>query len=235
MTAPTETTREFDPELFQFLADLKEHNDRDWFAANKQRYEAHVLEPALAFIEDFGLRLHQISPHFRADTRKTGGSLFRIYRDTRFSKDKTPYKTNTGMHFRHAQAKDAHAPGFYLHLAPGQVFGGAGIWHPDTKTATKIREAIVADPDRWRAATRTKPFTERLDLGGHDNRLKRVPSGFDSGHEFADDLRRRDYFGWAALSEEMATTPGFLDEYTRICEAAAPLVKFICDALKLEF
>jgi uncharacterized protein (TIGR02453 family) len=234
MTAP-ETTREFDPELFEFLRELKDHNDRDWFNANKSRYEAHVLEPALAFIEDFGYRLQSISPHFRADTRKTGGSLFRIYRDTRFSKDKTPYKTNTGMHFRHKAAKDAHTPGFYLHLAPGQVFGGGGIWHPDTKTATRIRQAIVNDPERWRAATREPPFTDRLDIGGDNEMLKRVPSGFDASFEFADDLRRRDYFGWAELSEGKATTPGFLDEYTRVCEAAAPLVKFICDALDLEF
>ena len=234
MTAPTETDREFDPELFEFLADLKQHNDREWFAANKARYEAHVLEPALAFIEDFAPRLEQLSPHFRADSRKSGGSLFRIYRDTRFSKDKTPYKTNTGMHFRHARAKDAHAPGFYLHLAPGQVFGGGGIWHPDTKTATKIRQAIVADPDRWRAATRKPPFTDRLFLGGDDNSLKRVPSGFDPDFEFADDLKRRDFFGWAELSQKDAITPGFLDRYTELCAAAMPLVTFICDALDLE-
>jgi uncharacterized protein (TIGR02453 family) len=235
MTAPTDTTREFDPELFDFLRELKDHNDRDWFAANKDRYEAHVQEPALAFIEDFGYRLQSISQQFRADTRKVGGSLFRIYRDTRFSKDKTPYKTNTGMHFRHKAAKDAHAPGFYLHLAPGQVFGGGGIWQPDTKTATKIRQAIVDRPERWRAATREPPFTDLLDIGGRDNMLKRVPSGFDPSFEFADDLRRKDYFGWAELSEEKATTPGFLDEYTRVCEAAVPLVKFLCDALDLEF
>jgi uncharacterized protein (TIGR02453 family) len=192
MTAPTDTDREFDPELFDFLADLAKHNDREWFAANKARYEAHVLEPALAFIEDFAPRLEQLSPHFRADPRKSGGSLFRIYRDTRFSKDKTPYKTNTGMHFRHARAKDAHAPGFYLHLAPGQVFGGGGIWHPDTPTATKIRQAIVAHPERWREATREPPFSDQLYLGGTDNMLKRIPSGFDADFEFADDLRRRD-------------------------------------------
>jgi uncharacterized protein (TIGR02453 family) len=234
MSAPTDTTREFDPELFDFLRELSKHNDRDWFAAHKDRYEAHVQEPALAFIEDFGYRLEGISRHFRADTRKVGGSLFRIYRDTRFAKDKTPYKTNTGMHFRHKAAKDAHAPGFYLHLAPGQVFGGGGIWHPDTKTATKIRQAIVDDPERWRAVTREPPFTDAVYLGGDDNMLKRVPTGFDASFEFADDLRRRDYFGWAELSEEKATTPGFLDEYTRVCEAAAPLVKFICDALGLE-
>jgi uncharacterized protein (TIGR02453 family) len=234
MTRVTETAS-FDAELFDFLRELSGHNDRDWFNANKGRYEAHVLEPALAFIEDFGYRLESISPHFRADTRKTGGSLFRIYRDTRFSKDKTPYKTNTGMHFRHKAAKDARTPGFYLHLAPGQVFGGGGIWHPDTKTATKLRQAIVDDPERWREATRTPPFTDALDIGGHDNMLKRVPSGFDASFEFADDLRRRDYFGWAELSEQEATKPGFLDVYTRVCESAAPLVKFICDALELEF
>ena len=234
MTAPTETDREFDPELFEFLADLSQHNDREWFAANKARYEAHVLEPALAFIEDFAPRLEQLSPYFKADPRKNGGSLFRIYRDTRFSKDKTPYKTNTGMHFRHARAKDAHAPGFYLHLAPGQVFCGGGIWHPDTQTATKIRQAIVAHPERWRAATREPPFSDRLYLGGADNALKRVPSGFDADFEFADDLRRRDYFGWAELSEKDATTPGFLDRYTDLCASAMPLVTFICDALDLE-
>ena len=234
MTRATDTAS-FDPELFDFLRELAANNEREWFNANKARYEAHVQEPALAFIEDFGYRLTEISPHFRADTRKTGGSLFRIYRDTRFSKDKTPYTTTTGMHFRHDRAKDAHAPGYYLHLAADQVFAGGGIWHPDTKTATRIRQAIVADPDRWRAATREPPFSDVLDLGGDSERLKRIPTGFPADHELADDLRRRSFFGWAELSEGIATGPAFLDEYTRICAAGAPLVRFICDALDLEF
>jgi uncharacterized protein (TIGR02453 family) len=233
MSASSEITREFDPELFEFLTELGEHNDRDWFAANKARYEAHVLEPALAFIEDFGFRLAAISPHFRADPRRNGGSLFRIYRDTRFSKDKTPYKTNTGMHFRHARAKDAHAPGFYLHLAPGQVFAGAGIWRPDPSTANRIREAIVADSEAWRAATRASPFTDTLELGGEQ--LKRVPPNLPREHEFAEDLRRKGWFGSIEMGQNVATREGFLDEYTHICEAAAPLVRFICGALQLEF
>src|SRR5918994_181068 len=178
----------FGPGLFAFLAELREHNDRDWFAGNKDRYEAHVLEPALAFVEDFGYRLQEISPHFAADPRRSGGSLFRIYRDTRFSKDKSPYKTNTGMHFRHKRAKDVHAPGYYLHLAPGEVFAGGGIWHPDGPTLTAIRQAIVDDPDRWRAAT------EGLELGGEA--LKRVPNGFDKEHPYAEDLKRKDCFAW---------------------------------------
>src|SRR5918996_1594329 len=135
----------FGPELFSFLADLRANNDREWFAANKHRYEEHLLEPAMAFVDAFAPRLRKLSPHFRADSRPSGGSLFRIYRDTRFSKDKSPYKTHLGLHFRHERAKDVHAPGYYLHIGPDEVYAGAGIWHPDTDGATRIRESIVVD------------------------------------------------------------------------------------------
>src|SRR5262245_48947572 len=138
----------FGPGLFSFLEDLGANNNREWFTANKQRYEEQLLEPALAFIGAFGQRLEKISPHFSADARPSGGSLFRIYRDTRFSKDKRPYKTNLGLHFRHERAKDAHAPGYYLHIGPDEVFAGGGIWHPGADVATRIREAIVADSER---------------------------------------------------------------------------------------
>src|SRR4029078_4024466 len=141
------------PELFAFLEDLRANNDRDWFAANKHRYEEHVLEPALDFVAAFAPYLETISPRFLADARPSGGSLFRIYRDTRFSKDKSPYKTNVGIHFRHERAKDAHAPGFYLHLGPDEVFAGGGVWHPDTQAATRVREASVAVPDRAQTLT----------------------------------------------------------------------------------
>ena len=231
MAVATETR--FTPELFSFLTDLKANNDREWFAANRGRYEEHVLEPALAFIEDFAPRLQKISPHLRADARPNGGSLFRIHRDTRFAKDKSPYKTNVGIHFRHELAKDAHAPGYYLHLGPGEVFAGGGIWHPDTQAATRIREAIVDDPDRWRRATRRGAFATRLHLGG--DTLKRVPSWADPAHPFADDLRRKDYFGWAQLSEDDVVAPEFVDEYARVCRAAAPLMQFLCDALGVPF
>ena len=223
----------FGPELFSFLTELRANNDREWFAANKHRYEEELLEPALAFIDDFAPRLEKISPHFRADARPSGGSLFRIYRDTRFSKDKTPYKTNLGIHFRHERAKDVHAPGYYLHVGPGEVFAGGGIWHPDTEAATKIREAIVADPERWRRATRTGAFAKRLELGGDS--LKRVPSWADPEHPFADDLKRKDFFGWARLSEDDVVAPGFVDEYAEICRAAGPLMRFLCEALDVPY
>jgi uncharacterized protein (TIGR02453 family) len=223
----------FGPELFSFLGDLRANNDREWFAANKHRYEEHLVEPALDFINAFAPHLEEISPHFRADARPTGGSLFRIYRDTRFSKDKTPYKTNLGIHFRHERARDVHAPGYYLHIGPDEVFAGGGIWHPDTQAATRIREAIVADSDRWRRATRSGAFAKRLELGGDS--LKRVPAWADADHPFADDLRRKDFFGWTRLSEDDVVAPGFVDEYARICRAAAPLMRFLCDALEVPY
>jgi uncharacterized protein (TIGR02453 family) len=227
MTIETEQAS-FGRELFGFLADLKAHNDREWFNANKDRYEADVLEPALAFIEDFEPYLRQISPHLRADARRVGGSLFRIYRDTRFSKDKTPYKTTAGIWFKHEQAKDVHAPGFYLHLAPGDVFAGGGIWHPDTPTVTKIRDAIVADPDGWRAAT------AGIELGMGES-LKRVPSGYDKDHPLAEDLKRKNFAALERLSEDEATGPDFLQSYARACEHMAPVVRFLCRAVGVPF
>ena len=218
----------FGPELFGFLAELKDHNDRDWFAANKQRYEDDLLEPALAFVEDFEPYLRTIAPHLRADARRVGGSLFRIYRDTRFSKDKTPYKTIAGIYFRHEQSKVLHAPGFYLHLAPGDVFAGGGIWHPDTKTANAIRAAIAADPEGWQAAT------AGVELGQGDA-LKRVPQPFDKDHPLADDLKRRDFAAIERMSEEAATAPGFLERYARACESMVPLMRFLSGAVGARF
>ncbi len=110
----------FRPELFQFLRELKANNEKEWFQANKHRYESEVKEPMLRFISDFAPYLRQISRHVVADPRPVGGSMFRIYRDTRFFKDKSPYKTTAAAHFPHRDGgKDVHAPGFYLHIEPG--------------------------------------------------------------------------------------------------------------------
>jgi uncharacterized protein (TIGR02453 family) len=214
----------FGPELFAFLAELRAHNERDWFQANKPRYEAEVKEPALAFIEDAAHLLPEISPHFH-------GSLFRIYRDTRFGKDKTPYKTHTGIHFRHERAKDAHAPGFYLHLEPGQVFLGAGIWRPDAPTLRAIRDRIVARPDEWRRAIGA--VGERFRMSGDS--LKRAPAGFDPEHPLVEDLRRKDFVVLGELDEQTATAPGFLSVFTDRCREAAPFMRFLCDATRVAF
>ena len=145
----------FSPELLQFLRRLKKNNKRESFAKNNGQYQEFVVEPALQFINAFASPLSTLSPFFVADARPSRGSLFRIYRDVRFSHDKRPFKTHVGIRFHHASGKDAHAPVFYLHLEPEGCFAAAGIWHPDNRALTRVRSAIVKEPERW-AAIRQK-------------------------------------------------------------------------------
>ena len=219
------------PELFNFFRELKENNDRDWFQANKQRYESQVREPLLRFVTDFGVRLAEISPHFVADARKSGGSLFRINRDIRFSADKSPYKTHAGVQFRHESGKDVHAPGFYLHLEPGGVFAGVGIWHPNTQTLNKIRDAIVAHPDRWQSIINNKEFADTFTMAGDS--LKRGPKGYDLDHPLIEDLKRKDFIATAPFSESEACAPDFIDRYTDTCQRSAPFMAFLTTAIGL--
>jgi uncharacterized protein (TIGR02453 family) len=225
--------RLFSRELFTFLDELAAHNEREWFKEHKQRYVEFVQEPALAFILDVTPGLRRISSQIRADALPVGGSLFRIQRDTRFSKDKTPYKTHTGIQFRHAAGADVHAPGFYLHLQPGEVFAVAGIWRPDGAAARKIRSAIVEDPAGWKRAAHGKAFAASYALTG--DTLKRPPTGFPTDGPFAADLMRKDFYGEAKLSENAVTAPGFVQEYVRLCRTAAPFMRFLCRALELPF
>lgn len=221
------------PELFTFFRELKANNTREWFEVNKQRYEKCVREPLLGFISDFGLRLAEISPHYVADARKTGGSLFRINRDIRFSKDKSPYKTAAGVHFRHEVGKDAHAPGFYLHLEPDGVFAGVGIWQPDAPTLAKIRDAIVTQPERWQRVSRDETFLATFTIGGES--LKNPPKGYAPEHPFVEDLKRKDFIASVMFTEADACAPDFIDRYTRICRQAAPYIGFLTTALGLSW
>ena len=136
----------FTPALFEFLSELADNNNREWFQDNKARYERDVRDALVHFVADFGDRLHEISPHMVADPRLSGGSIFRIYRDVRFSKDKSPYKTNAGMHFRHEVGREVHGPGLYLHLQPGMVFAGAGIWRPNSATVGQNKRLDSGEP-----------------------------------------------------------------------------------------
>lgn len=227
------TATHFSPALFSFLRDLAAHNDREWFHAHKDRYVAAVQEPALEFISDFAPRLTKISPHFTADARVVGGSLFRIQRDTRFSKDKTPYKLNTGLQFRHESASDAHVPGFYLHLQPGECYAGVGIWRPATADATTVRQAIAGDPAGWKKAAYGKRFTDVWAQAGES--LMRPPKGFDPDHPYVEDLKRKDFIASTRLTQKQVTSPDFIDDYERMCRAAVPYMRFLCEALGQPF
>lgn len=225
--------RHFTPAIFKFLRELKADNSRDWFNANKDRYINDLKDPSLRFIVDFGSRLHKISPHFRADPRPQGGSLFRIYRDVRFSKDKSPYKTHAGLHFRHEAGKDAYTPGFYLHIEPGSCFVGVGLWHPDNPTLKLIRDSIVADPRQWRRAVEGSRFRAHYTVTGDS--LKRPPKGYDPDHPLIDVLKLKDFTALAPLTQKQITSAGFVDEFAGLCKDGGSLVKFICEAVGQQY
>jgi uncharacterized protein (TIGR02453 family) len=214
------------PQLFAFLRDLKKHNDREWFQKNRDRYEEHVRGPLLGLVSDLGPRLAKISRHVVADPRPVGGSLFRIHRDVRFAKDKSPYKTHAALHLRHAATtKDVHGPGFYVHLEPGRVFVAGGMWRPAPEALAGIRDAIATEPARWKKAI------AGLELGGEQ--LKRMPRGFDPEAPFADDLRRTDFIVSVELDERRACAPRFADAVAGGCRTAAPLMSFLARAVGL--
>lgn len=218
-----------DSGLFEFLNELKGNNSKEWFATNKPRYESQVREPLLRFIEEFAPHLEQISPYFLAIASRSGGSMFRIHRDVRFSKDKSPYKTNAGLHFRHENGKDAHAPGFYLHLEPGKSFCGAGMWRPDSASLRAVREAIVEHPKEWKKVSRSPHF----ELGGDS--LKRPPRGFDKEHPLVEDLKRKDLVAFVDLPDQAIVSQDFLSEYAAHCRRFAPFVQFISKAVDQPF
>jgi uncharacterized protein (TIGR02453 family) len=218
----------FSPDLLKFLRELKANNEREWFQANKARYEEVVKEPALAFIEDMGYRLPEVAPHLVADQK----SMFRIYRDTRFAKDKTPYKTHVGIYFRHARAADADTAGLYLHLEPGHVFLGAGIWHPQSAGLKRLRDAIVARPDAWREAKVAGEPAWHLADG---EALKRPPTGYPADHPLIEDLKRKSFAVVSPLTQRDVTSRGFIDECAERARAARPFMAFISRALGVEY
>ena len=229
-------SKHFTPALFAFLRELEANNEKTWWDANKDRYQTVVRDPALDFIDDFGGRLQKLSSHFVADARTTGGSLMRPYRDTRFSNDKTPYKTNVGIQFRHETGKDIHAPGYYLHLEAGACFAGVGLWHPETEVARTLRQAINDQPAAWAAATKVAGFINTWSLDqDEDEMLKRVPPGLDPDHPHADDLRMRSFVAGANLTQKQVTSAGFDEELAAMFARASRFTGFLCDALSVSF
>lgn len=219
--------------LLHFLEELSHHNNRKWFDANRQRYESEVRQPALQFIASMEKPLQMVSPHFTAIAKKVGGSLMRIHRDIRFSNDKTPYKTNVGIQFRHEFGKDVHAPGYYFHVDTEQVFIGAGIWHPDSSTLRAIRETIDEYPTDWRRARDAKAFRQKFNLTG--NSLKRPPRGYGIDHPLVEDLKRKDHIAVATLDHDLLFDKSLVKVVSQHFKAAHKYMKFLCEAVDLDF
>lgn len=220
-------------DALRFLKDLRKNNDREWFEANRARYEASLREPARALIRTMEPHLRKISKHFEADDRKAGGSLMRIHRDVRFSKDKSPYKTNLGIQFRHERGKDVHAPGFYVHLDPDSCFLGIGMWHPERDALAAVRACIVESPKAWVKVRDDAGFRARFELGGES--LKRPPRGFDPEHPCIEDLRRKDHIAVANLAPAALMSDDAIDTLVTYFQAARPYARFLTEAVGLRF
>jgi len=218
----------FTPELFVFLKQIKRNNRRTWFLKNKDRYEEIVRQPSLRLILDLGIRFKPISPWIVANAKPNGGSLMRVYRDIRFSPDKTPYKSHVGMNFPHAgSTEDIHGPGFYLHLDPGASFLAAGAWRPDRKSLAKIRDSISWQAEEWKKETRG------VELGGDS--LKRPPRGYADNHPMIEDLKRTDFIASIEFTDKSVCGASFLDDVSKAAKRLAPLVGFLARAEGLQF
>ena len=217
----------------QFLADLTSNNDRDWFANNKHRYEELVLEPSLEFIRRMAPHIAAISKHYTAIDKRVGGSLMRVYRDTRFSKDKTPYKTNVGIQFRHKAGKDVHAPGFYMHIGLDGCFLAAGAYHPESDALRAYRNRIRDKPDEWVRARDDKTFRQHFEIRGDS--LTRMPKGFEDDDPHPEDLKRKDHIAVAELGVDDVVSSNFVDLCADRFSAARPYIDFLCKAIKAPF
>jgi uncharacterized protein (TIGR02453 family) len=223
----------FRKETLAFLEELADNNNREWFAANKPRYEEHVLDVALRFVQSMQEPLHEIAPHFVAQPTRVGGSLMRVYRDTRFARNKLPYKSNVGIQFRHEQAKDVHAPGYYLHIEPDEAFLGVGMWRPESEPLRAVRARIATKPAEWRRAVGDAGFRRHFELGGET--LSRPPRGFAADHECIDDIRRKSFIAFKTLEPDACLAPQFQRSVETAFSAAEPFMRFLCKAVGVPF
>ncbi len=217
----------FTADLFRFLARLKRNNNRDWFLAHQSEFDNCVRQPALRFITEFAAPLFEITPHLVADPRPSRGSLFRIYRDVRFSHDKRPYKTHIAMRFAH-RGKDVHSPGFYLHLEPGGCFAASGLWRPEPPTLLKVRSAIVSRPQEWRSVRKLLSWDDA-------GKLSRPPRGFPTDHELVEDLKLRDLGTSVEFTDKQVCSPRFMSIFVKACRTMSPLAAFLSGAVGLKF
>ena len=219
----------FPPDAIAFLKEIAANNDREWFAEQKPRYEEVIREPALAFIRAMEKPLQKISPFYIAEPKRSGGSLLRIYRDIRFSKDKTPFKTHLAIRFRHEIGRDNPCPDLYLHLQPGRTFHAGGIWQPPREPLLQIREAIAAKPTEWRRATTGKAFASTWEL--LDDKLTRPPQGFDKDHPVVEELKRKSFAATSDFPQSLWLSEELVDETVRRFKSLRLMLRFLGDAV----
>lgn len=210
-----------------FLRALDRHNEREWFHAHKARYEADVRAPMVAFVERMAQDLPSFAPDLLANPRT---SLYRPYRDTRFSADKAPIKTHIGAIFPHRRLPKHEGAGFYMEVAPRHVWFGGGMYMPTTSQLHLVREHIAAHHRRLERLVSSPAFRRTFGTLQGD-RLQRVPRGFAKDHPAAEFLKFRQYLAACERPAEFATTPGFYRTLLGAWRTLAPLVAFLNEPL----
>jgi len=228
MTTAIETFTGFRPEAIQFLADLAANNDRAWFQPRKAEYERLLKQPLEALCVALGERFEARGLPLSADPAR---SPFRIYRDVRFSKDKSPYKTSASAAFRWSESGPelSHQegdPGGYFHLEPGEAFVGGGMWHPPTAKLAAFRKAVLTDTSRVRGLLDEPEFKRRFVTISGDS-LKRVPTGLPADHPEADLLKLKDMTFGHRLADADVMSPRLPDVLVESFEVAIPVMRFL--------
>ena len=227
MTSPG---RPIDAAFFDFLTRLAANNDRDWFAEHKAEYQNCVQEPGVALVERLVKPLAKVAPMLAAVPRSHGGSVMRVYRDTRFSPDKTPYKTHLGLALDHAAGGDCQSvPGAYVHLSPTESFVAIGCWQPPKEPLAAIRSSIDVDPAAWKKAIGGKAFRQTLQLGGSS--LKTSPRDYDKDHPMIVDLRRKDFVAISPVTIDQWLHNDPAELIVQRIKAARPFARWLADAV----
>jgi uncharacterized protein (TIGR02453 family) len=233
----TESFPGFRPGALAFLRSLARNNKREWFEANRERYEAEVKRPLAILVDEIDARLGEIAPEMIGNPKR---SIFRIYRDVRFSKDKSPYKTNAAAWFYHRDAGHAvgtaavhGGAGFYFQIAPKECMVAGGIWMPPAAALKTLREAIANDPDALRTILRQPAFKRAFGALSGEAVLKRTPRGFDPDHPASDLLRYKSFTVSRDLSEADMTSPKLPDMVAKRYATMLPLVRWLNRVLGL--
>jgi uncharacterized protein (TIGR02453 family) len=218
----------FSKDTLSFLKRLKRNNRREWFNPRKHEYDAYVREPMLAVLERLAVDMRAIAPELLVGPK----SMYRIYRDIRFSENKQPYKTHVAASFWNRDLGKGGGAGMYFHISPDGVWIGGGMYHPEAPQLHRVREQIADNVQHFRSIVEAPAFKRSLDGGLEGEQLTRVPRGFPKDHDAAAYLRYRQFLAGKEYPASFAVGPkfypGLLDVYRRI----APLIRFLNEALQ---
>lgn len=212
----------FPPEALAFLRELKENNNREWFTPRKPIYEEQVRLPMIELVRAIHGEMMRFAPQYVGEPARC---VFRIYRDTRFSKNKIPYKTNVAASFRHARGKNEGA-GYYFSVAPDEIEVGGGIYMPTPETLLAMRQHIAENHAEFRKTFESAKLKKLMgELYGES--AARAPKGFDAEHPAINLIKRRQFCLFTSLDARLATTPKLTGEVVKRFEAILPFLEFL--------